>query len=60
MCSGVYGILGREITKYTVMYGVYIRFWLTLTHAACRVCTLVCGYTFAHVRACVRVSLVYV
>jgi hypothetical protein len=24
-----YGILGREITKYTVIYGVYIRFWPT-------------------------------
>jgi hypothetical protein len=26
----VYGILGREITKYTVIYSVYIRFWPTL------------------------------
>ena len=26
----VYGIIGREITKHTVMYGVYIRFWPTL------------------------------
>jgi hypothetical protein len=26
----IYGIFGREITKYTVMYGVYIRFWPTL------------------------------
>jgi len=25
-----YGILGREITKYTVTYGVYIRFWPAL------------------------------
>jgi len=25
-----YGIFGREITKYTVIYGVYIRFWPTL------------------------------
>jgi hypothetical protein len=24
------GIFGREITKYTVIYGVYIRFWPTL------------------------------
>jgi hypothetical protein len=23
----MYGIFGREITKYTVMYGVYVRFW---------------------------------
>jgi hypothetical protein len=26
----IYGILGREITKYTVIYSVYIRFWPTL------------------------------
>jgi len=26
----VYGIVGREITKYTVIYGAYIRFWPTL------------------------------
>ena len=25
-----YGIFGREITKYTVIYGVYIRFWPTV------------------------------
>jgi hypothetical protein len=25
-----YGICGREITKYTVIYGVYIQFWPTL------------------------------
>jgi hypothetical protein len=25
------GIFGREITKYTVIYGVYIRFWPTLS-----------------------------
>jgi hypothetical protein len=25
-----YGIFGREIAKYTVIYGVYIRFWPTL------------------------------
>jgi len=25
-----YGIFGREIIKYTVIYGVYIRFWPTL------------------------------
>jgi hypothetical protein len=23
----IHGILGREITKYTVIYGAYIRFW---------------------------------
>ena len=26
----MYSNLGREITKYTVIYGVYIRFWPTL------------------------------
>jgi hypothetical protein len=26
----IYGIFGREMTKYTVIYGVYIRFWPTL------------------------------
>jgi hypothetical protein len=26
----IYGIFNREITKYTVIYGAYIRFWPTL------------------------------
>ena len=26
----MYGSFGREITKYTVIYGVYVRFWPTL------------------------------
>jgi hypothetical protein len=26
----LYGIFGREITKYTVIYGVYVRFWPAL------------------------------
>jgi hypothetical protein len=26
----IYGIIGRLFTKYTVIYGVYIRFWPTL------------------------------
>jgi hypothetical protein len=26
----MYGLFGREITKYTVIYGVHIRFWPTL------------------------------
>jgi hypothetical protein len=29
----IYGIFGREITKYTVKYGVYVRFWPTLLMA---------------------------
>jgi hypothetical protein len=31
---GIYGIFGREFTNYTVIYGLYIRFWPTL-----RICT---------------------
>ena len=26
----IYGVFGRETTKYTVIYGVYIRFWPAL------------------------------
>jgi hypothetical protein len=26
----IYGIFGRKITNYTVIYGAYIRFWSTL------------------------------
>ena len=26
----IYGISGRDINKYTVIYGAYIRFWPTL------------------------------
>ena len=26
----IYGIFGREITKYTVIYGVHVRFYQTL------------------------------
>ena len=33
----IYGIFGREITKYTVIYGVHIRFWPTppISHGTC-------------------------
>jgi hypothetical protein len=27
----IYGVLGREITKYTVIYGAYTQFWPSLT-----------------------------
>ena len=30
----LYGNFGREITKYTVIYGVYIRFWPTLANGS--------------------------
>ena len=46
----LYGIFGRETTKYTVIYGVYIRFWPTLflsyrlvLHLSCRLVTLAAG-----------------
>jgi len=28
--TSIHGIFGREITKYTVIYGAFIRFWPTL------------------------------
>jgi len=31
----VYGVVGREITKHTVAYGVYKRFWPTLPMRSC-------------------------
>jgi len=31
----IYVISGREITKYTVIYGAYIRFWPTLILCVC-------------------------
>ena len=36
----IYGIFGREITKCTVIYGAYIRFWPTLciTHTRTHTC----------------------
>ena len=30
----IYGILGREMTKYTVIYGAYIWFWTGMGHTA--------------------------
>jgi hypothetical protein len=38
----IYGNFGREITKYTVKYGVYIRFWPTL------MMTCACVHVFMH------------
>jgi len=26
----IHGIFGRGITKYMIIYGVYVRFWLTV------------------------------
>jgi len=50
----VYGIFGREIIKYTVIYGVYIRFGPTLA-MSCNVmwCYVVlCGVMWRHVMSC--------
>jgi len=41
----IYSIFGREIIKYTVIYGVYIRFWPTLA------CIHSNTHTHAHMRA---------
>jgi hypothetical protein len=30
ICTCIYSLFGRELTKYTVIYGAYIRFWPTL------------------------------
>ena len=55
----IYGILGREITKYTIIYGVYKRFWPTLYMCACanvyvHVCVCMsCVFTCACVCACI-------
>ena len=41
----IYGIFGRDITKITVIYGAYIRFWPTLTYihtSATGGCTVAC------------------
>jgi len=34
----MYSVFGREIAKYTVIYGVYIRFWPTLVNTSQDVC----------------------
>jgi hypothetical protein len=48
----IYGNFGREITEYTVMYGVYVRFWpnqLMCDMCVCNACVFVCT------RGCIRV-----
>jgi len=51
----IYGIFSRELTKYTVIYGVFIRFWPTL-----RICVYirVRRYHRWHVRC--KDSIVYI
>jgi hypothetical protein len=49
-----YVIFGRKITKYTVIYGVYIRFWLTLAGngdivALVRFCADLCVCVYVYV-----------
>ena len=51
----VYGIFGREITKYTVIYGVYIQFWPTLpiSNRCSTRCGIVwCSAMLPHTVAC--------
>ena len=43
----IHGVFGREITKYTLMYGVYIRFWPTLFNLRCTRPFLWCTDTHA-------------
>ena len=38
----IYGILGREITKYTVIYNVYIGFWPTYSYLHLAACLARC------------------
>jgi hypothetical protein len=40
--STVYGIFGREITKYMAIYGIYIRFWPTLDICGHQISLLSC------------------
>jgi len=41
----MYGVFGREITKYTAIYGAYIRFWPTQDVRRVRVWVQsACGY----------------
>jgi len=54
----VHGIFGRKITKYTVKYIVYIRFWPTLVMS--RGCTRLLAVTlYLDVCVCVGCSLAY-
>ena len=58
-----YGVLGRDVIKYTVMYGAYKRSWPTL--AICKLCTLplpriadatYCRYSRCHVLQMPRIA----
>jgi len=54
--SGVYtGVFGREITKYTVMYGVYSRFWPILRIR----CTYGALALILHTRHCIPTARFY-
>jgi len=48
----IYGVFGREVTKYTVIYGIYIRFWPTLgIHLGAHQTTLTpypCDMSYVH------------
>jgi len=44
----MYGISGREVTRYTVIHGAYIRFWPTLQMCPCRL--VIISLLFTHIR----------
>ena len=60
----IYGIFGREFIKYTVIYGVYIRFWPTLRFSYMRTWHDTwfedrdgLAYTYAHIKVQERTYL---
>ena len=54
----IHGVFGREITRYTAMYGVYTRFWPTLLIFVCEMLSRLYGWRF-FVRVRARVEIVY-
>ena len=60
----IHGIFGREMTKYTVIYGAYVRFWPTLhmcvsdhnvcKDALCDMCCLMCVEAVTNWASCME------
>jgi len=55
----IYGSFGREITKHTVIYGVYIRFWPTLSIPRERTVKVKCACVECIENACMFVLVCY-
>jgi hypothetical protein len=56
----IYGIFGREITNYTVKYGVYVRLWpnLGVWYMCAHVSVpCVCVHVRVYVHTCVRANV---